>query len=106
MQQPEDLTGPTLRKIRKERGLSQHSFWSEIGVSKQVGSNMEREYSGIPQPVRMLAYLRYVLNLPLDDLSALRERIHGFNSIQAQLDELKAAMNALTAEKREGANRG
>lgn len=104
MKRPEDLTGPALKEIRQQRGMTQEEFWLPLSVTKQAGSNIEREYSKISSPVRLLAFLRYVLDLPLDDVAALRERIQGFQSIQDQLNELKEAVDRIRQGK--GVKRG
>jgi len=55
-----------LRRIRRERGLSQHGLAAQVGISKISVSKMENGHHGPTVPT--LATLARVLEVPMDEL--------------------------------------
>lgn len=60
-----DITGPVVRAMREELGLTQTAFWSQIGVKQSVGCKYEAE-TPIPQAARILIVANYVSGLKID----------------------------------------
>src|SRR5690606_30740935 len=65
----QDITGQVAAELRKAAGLKQVEFWSSVGY-KHAGAGYTFENSrralGIPKPVRILIFLKYVAGLPID----------------------------------------
>jgi transcriptional regulator with XRE-family HTH domain len=53
-----------VRELRLARGMTQHQFWSPLGVTQSAGSRYESG-RGIPAPVRELLRLAHVEQIPL-----------------------------------------
>lgn len=62
---PSSLTGPQLREIREAKALSQAAFWGAIGVKQPAGHGYENDRE-MPESVRRLVYLHYVVGIPTD----------------------------------------
>lgn len=61
----DQITGQQLRTIRGALGLSQAAFWGAIGVKQPSGSAYEDGHE-MPEPVRRLAWLNYVMEIPVN----------------------------------------
>lgn len=81
---PSDINGLVVRQIRLERKMSLREFWPAVGVSYSAGSAYEHSRNEIPEPVRRVVFLHYVLGLPTDIDAA------GFDGLM-QADKFKAA---------------
>ncbi len=60
---------PGIRELRLERGMTQHEFWSPLGVNQSAGSRYESG-RGIPAPVQELLRLAHVERIPLHAIGA------------------------------------
>lgn len=58
-----------VRELRLERGMTQHEFWSPLGVTQSAGSRYESG-RGIPAPVRELLRLAHVERINLRAICA------------------------------------
>lgn len=58
-----------VRELRLERGMTQHEFWSPLGVTQSAGSRYEAG-RGIPAPVRELLRLAHVERIDLGAICA------------------------------------
>lgn len=91
--QPQQLTGPIIRGMRNEAGLTQQAFWGPLGVTKSRGSSYEKELHKIDEPVQLLVYLFYVckmpVNLPHDEMLLA---ITAINSVAGGADAIKRAI--------------
>lgn len=58
------LTGKSLREMRTDRGMLLKDFWGNIGYSVSRGHAYETGRSKIPEHVRRLVHLQYVLGIP------------------------------------------
>ena len=65
----QDITGPVVRAMREELGLTQTAFWSQIGVKQSVGCKYEAD-TPIPQAARILIVANYVSGLKIDARTA------------------------------------
>ena len=63
-------TAQTLQRMRLERGLSVEEFWGAMGYKTSRGYHYEAGKSKIPEHVRRLVHLHYVLGVPTDPDSA------------------------------------
>jgi len=63
---PVVITGDSVRKMRQDLSLSQRAFWERIGCTVPTGCAYETGRSRIPEPVRRLIYLQYVVGIPTD----------------------------------------
>lgn len=78
---PVAITGDSVRKMRQDMNLSQRAFWERIGCTVPTGCGYETGRSRIPEPVRRLIYLQYVLGIPTDiDSQEFREFESGMNN--------------------------
>lgn len=70
-----------LEEFRRKLGLNQFDFWHPLYVTQPGGSRYEKGRS-MPDQVKWLFYLRYILRVPMDDLPRLGknalvgERLH------------------------------
>ena len=60
-----EICGGTLRKLRESRGERLEDFWGAVGYSTSRGSAYETG-SPIPEHVRRLIFLHYVVGIPTD----------------------------------------
>lgn len=63
---PRALTGEALRQMRIARRLSAEEFWSAMGYKLSRGYHYESGKGKIPEHVRRLVHLHYVLGVPTD----------------------------------------
>lgn len=61
-----DIDGAAARWLRQQAGLSQAAFWASLGAKQPTGANYETGGNLIPQPVRILMFVKYVAKLNLD----------------------------------------
>lgn len=64
------FTGEELRQMRLARGLSLKEFWGAVGYTLSRGCSYETSKTKIPEHVRRLVWLHYVLGVPTDPESA------------------------------------
>lgn len=80
------LTGPDLQDMRQKRGMSVKDFWDRVGYSLNRGYAYEAERSQIPEHVRRLIYIEYVLGIPTnpdsDDGRQFAEILQQNNPVQ------------------------
>lgn len=63
----QDITPEAARYLRKRAGLTQLEFWESVGSTQGSGQFFETgKRKGIPRPMRMLIFLRYVAQIDLD----------------------------------------
>lgn len=62
--QDKNLTPAALIELRTAKGLSQKAFWGAIGYSTTCGCSYETGRTPIPEHVRRIVYLEYVLGIP------------------------------------------
>lgn len=62
----DQITGPAARELRERAGMNQARFWGEVNISKQRGSNYEKEIRRMDPAVKTLVYLRFVCGLPMN----------------------------------------
>ncbi|WP_034619846.1 MULTISPECIES: helix-turn-helix domain-containing protein [Chitinibacter] len=73
------------KQIRKQLGMNQQDFWSQIGVTQSGGSRYESGRA-MPKPVRELLRVVHVEGI---DLAALRkEEIQALNYLREQQPNL------------------
>ncbi len=73
------------RDIRKQLGMNQHDFWSQIGVTQSGGSRYESGRN-MPKPV---AELLRVVHIEGIDLASLRkEEIKALEILRSERPEL------------------
>ncbi|MBM5570342.1 MULTISPECIES: helix-turn-helix domain-containing protein [Deefgea] len=73
------------RDIRKQLGMNQHDFWSQIGVTQSGGSRYESGRN-MPKPV---AELLRVVHIEGIDLASLRkEEIRALEILRSERPEL------------------
>lgn len=61
-----DIDGAVVKALREERGDSQDTFWSRVGISQSGGYAYECGRSPIPRYVRLTLFAIYVAGLELD----------------------------------------
>ncbi len=61
-----EITPDAMLKLRLAKGFSQSKFWKPVCVSAARGSCYETGRNRIPETVKRLLYLYYVLELPID----------------------------------------
>lgn len=88
---PHEISGEALRALRTARNERLEDFWGAVGYSTSRGSAYETG-SPIPEHVRRLIFLHYVVGIPTDlqgskviDLATAVE-----NGSARQLDEVRA----------------
>ncbi len=59
-----------IRKLRRELGMNQREFWSEIGVTQSGGSRYESGRN-IPKPVKELLRLVYCEKIDLASINKI-----------------------------------
>jgi len=60
----EDITGPIAKSMRVKLGLTQPEFWGAVRVKQPVASRYEAGLR-LPDPVRLLLFVRYVAGIEL-----------------------------------------
>lgn len=85
------------KAIRKQLGLNQQEFWSQIGVTQSGGSRYESGRS-MPKPVRELLRVVHIEGIDLSTLK--REEIKALNYLREQQPNLLEDLikKAATAE--------
>lgn len=73
------------KQIRKELGMNQQEFWSQIGVTQSGGSRYESGRT-MPKPVRELLRVVHVEGIELATLK--REEIKALNYLREQQPHL------------------
>ncbi|QLI82805.1 helix-turn-helix domain-containing protein [Chitinibacter fontanus] len=73
------------KQIRKQLGLNQQEFWSQIGVTQSGGSRYESGRA-MPKPVRELLRVVHVEGIDLATLK--REEIKALNYLREQQPHL------------------
>ena len=71
----QDITGAVAAEIRATEKLPQHKFWQSVGSTQSAGCRYEAGASPMPKPVRLLVYLRYVIGIPYDVMTAEQLRV-------------------------------
>lgn len=71
------FTGGDLRKMRIKKGMPLKQFWGNLGYSITCGSRYEGGKTRIPEHVRRLVNLHYVLGIPTDPDSQEWEAMAG-----------------------------
>lgn len=62
-----DITPDVARKLREKAGLTQKAFWEAVGSTQSSGHWFETgKRQGIPRPIRILIFQRYVAGIDLD----------------------------------------
>lgn len=62
-----DITPSVARSLREKTGLTQKQFWESVGSNQPSGHWYERgKRRGIPRPIRILIFQRYVAGIDLD----------------------------------------
>ncbi|AOJ09626.1 hypothetical protein WS71_20115 [Burkholderia mayonis] len=62
-----DITPSAAADLRKTLGLTQRQFWGSVGSSQESGHWFETgRRKGIPRPIRILIFLRYIAKLEFD----------------------------------------
>ncbi|CAB3972263.1 MULTISPECIES: hypothetical protein [Burkholderia] len=62
-----DITPDAAADLRKTLGLTQRQFWGSVGSSQESGHWFETgRRKGIPRPIRILIFLRYIARLEFD----------------------------------------
>lgn len=63
----QDITPEAARHLRKRAGLTQLEFWESVGSTQGSGQFFETgKRKGIPKPMRILIFLRYVAQIDLN----------------------------------------
>lgn len=94
---PDHLTGSAALKLRKTLGIPQRVFWGEIGVPANTGSGYEHEHYAVPEPVRLLLFLRYVAGVPVTEparIMALAKIEAGVTQAREALEEAERMLEA------------
>lgn len=66
----QEITGAVAAEIRAAAKLSQHKFWPTVGSTQPSGCRYEAGTWPIPKAVRLLVYLRYVIGIQYDLMTA------------------------------------
>lgn len=62
-----DITPDVAKQIRSQSGLTQKQFWESVGSNQGSGHWFEAgKRRGIPKPIRILIFLKYVANVDID----------------------------------------
>ncbi|NTE96730.1 hypothetical protein [Agrobacterium tumefaciens] len=61
-----EITGPVARQLREGVGLTVVKFWGDVCVTANRAWRYENGHSELPQPIRRLIYLHYVVGVPVD----------------------------------------
>ena len=84
------------KEIRKQLGLNQHEFWSQIGVTQSGGSRYESGRN-MPKPVRELLRVVHIEGIDLGRIK--REEIQALEYLrQQQPDLLKQLIEQASAQ--------
>lgn len=63
----QQITPEVALKLREQSGLTQRKFWESVGSTQASGHWFEHgKRLGIPKPLRILIFLRYIIGLELD----------------------------------------
>lgn len=60
------INGVVARQLRKGLDLGLREFWGNVAISYSAGSSYETGRNNIPEPVKRLLFLEYVLHIPTD----------------------------------------
>lgn len=66
----QEITGAVAAEIRAAEKMPQHKFWQAVGSTQSAGCRYEAGTSPMPKPIRLLVYLRYVIGIQYDLMTA------------------------------------
>lgn len=66
----QEITGAAAAEIRAATKLPQGKFWGAVGSTQSAGCRYEAGTQPMPKAVRLLVYLRYVIGIEYDLMTA------------------------------------